>query len=130
MRAWCVIFVALAVGCDRESSAPAPPVKKAKELVVEIRGVTPLLPDRRTHVAPTGTGQVFVVQESGEAGGRETGFSFAEGGLGGGGDGVLIGRGRAGGGDAVLERVGAWGAGRAGGAGRDPVVGRDGRGGR
>src|SRR4051812_98553 len=82
MRAWMVIFVALAVGCDRESSAPPPPpAKKARESTVEIRGVTPLLPDRRTHVAPTGTGQVFFVQEAGDAGGRETVFSLPEGGL-------------------------------------------------
>jgi hypothetical protein len=50
-------------------------------MVVEVQGVTPLLPDRRTHVAPTGTGQVFWVQESPDAGGRETVFSMAEGGL-------------------------------------------------
>jgi hypothetical protein len=81
MRAWCVIFVALLAGCDRESAAPTPAAKKAKELVVEVRGVTPLLPDRRTHVAPTGTGQVFWVQEAADAGGRETVFTLGDGGL-------------------------------------------------
>jgi len=86
MRAWCVIFVALVmVGCDRDSGAPTPPVKKAKELFVEISGVTPLLPDRRTHLAPTGTGQLFWVQEAvdagGAGGGRETVFTLADGGI-------------------------------------------------
>jgi hypothetical protein len=82
MRAWCVIFVALmAVGCDRKPSAPPTPPARAKDLVVEISGVTPLLPDRRTHVAPTGAGQLFWVQEAPEAGGRETVFALADGGL-------------------------------------------------
>ena len=83
MRAWCVIFVALVAGCDRESDAPTAPPAKKKELVVEIRGVTPLLPDRRTHLAPTGTGQLFWVQEAGDAtaGGRETLFTLADGGI-------------------------------------------------
>lgn len=82
MRAWCVIFVALVAGCDRDSGSPTPPAKKAKELVVEISGVTPLLPDRRTHVAPTGTGQLFWVQEAADAaGGRETLFTLADGGI-------------------------------------------------
>lgn len=81
MRAWCVIFVALVAGCDRESSAPTPAPPRAKELFVEIRGVTPLLPDRRTHVAATGTGQIFWVQEAPEAGGRETVFALADQGL-------------------------------------------------
>jgi hypothetical protein len=83
MRAWCVIFVAVACGCDRDPPAPPPPTaqKPASGRVVEIQGVTPLLPDRRTHVAPTGTGQIFWVQESPDAGGRETIFSLADGGL-------------------------------------------------
>jgi len=82
MRAWCVIFMAVALGCDREPPAPPPPTaQKPSGMVVEVQGVTPLLPDRRTHVAPTGTGKIFWVQESPDVGGRETVFALAEGGL-------------------------------------------------
>jgi len=79
-----VIFMtAIACGCDRQPPAQTPPTaqKPASGMAVEIQGVTPLLPDRRTHVAPTGTGQIFWVQESPDAGGRETVFSLTEGGL-------------------------------------------------
>jgi hypothetical protein len=82
MRVWCVILVAALGGCDRDLGAPPQaPQKKAPELAVDIQGVTPLLPDRRTHVAATGTGQVFWVQEATEPGGRETVFSLPDGGL-------------------------------------------------
>jgi hypothetical protein len=43
--------------------------------------VAPLPPDRRTHVAPTKTGQLFWVQESPDPGGHETVFSLTDGGL-------------------------------------------------
>jgi hypothetical protein len=68
------------LGCDREPPAPAPPAKRAPTLGVEIQRITPLPPDRPTHIAPNGKGQTFWVQES-EGGGRETVFAISEGGL-------------------------------------------------
>ena len=68
------------LGCDREPPAPAPTVKRAASLGVDIQRVTPLSPDRRTHIAPNGKGQAFWVQEA-EGGGRETVFAISEGGL-------------------------------------------------
>jgi len=67
------------IGCDR----PVPSVaagKKPTTMAVEITRVTPLPPNHRTHVAPTGNGQIFWVQE-GDSVGRETVFAISEGGL-------------------------------------------------
>jgi hypothetical protein len=82
MRAAVGWFLALTIlGCDREQPAPpAPAVKRVPALGVEIQRVTPLPPDRRTHIAPNGKGQVFWVQEA-DGGGRETVFAISEGGL-------------------------------------------------
>jgi hypothetical protein len=80
MRAAVAWFLALTiVGCDREPP-PAPAAKRAPTLGVEIQRVTPLPPDRRTHIAPNGKGQAFWVQEA-EGGGRETVFAISDGGL-------------------------------------------------
>jgi hypothetical protein len=49
-------------------------------MAVEITRVTPLPPNHRTHVAPTGNGQIFWVQEA-ETTGRETVFAISDGGL-------------------------------------------------
>ena len=73
----CLILLAF-LGCDRRPAAP-PPAKPAPAPGVEITRVTPLPPDRPTHLAPTGTGQIFWVQEA--DGARETVFSISEGGL-------------------------------------------------
>jgi hypothetical protein len=75
-----LILLATICGCDRESAAPAPVAKRAPTLGVEIQRVTPLPPDRRTHIAPNDKGQAFWVQES-DAGGRETVFAITEGAL-------------------------------------------------
>jgi len=58
---------------------PMPVPKPAPTPGVEVTRVTPRPPDRPTHVAPTGGGQIFWVQEG--DGGRETVFSISEGGL-------------------------------------------------
>jgi hypothetical protein len=75
---WLMALLALA-GCDRDSSAPPPPVKRPTVTVVEVTRVTPLPAQRRTHVAPSGAGQVFWVQEA--DGGREQVFAIADNGL-------------------------------------------------
>ena len=74
----CLILLAL-IGCERRPAAPPPAPKAAPSPGVEVTRVTPLPPDRPTHVAPTGSGQIFWVQEG--DGGRETVFSISEGGL-------------------------------------------------
>ncbi|MDB5322107.1 MAG: hypothetical protein JWN40_3738, partial [Phycisphaerales bacterium] len=73
-----LVLIAI-LGCDRESPAPAPTPKRTPTLGVEIQRVTPLPPDRRTHIAPSGNGQAFWVQEA--ESGRETVFAISEGGL-------------------------------------------------
>jgi hypothetical protein len=73
----CLLIIAI-LGCRRETPAPIP--KRPPVLGVEITRVTPLPPDRPTHVTATGSGQVFWVQEA-EGGQRETVFSMSEGGL-------------------------------------------------
>src|SRR5205814_1009926 len=81
MRSAVVWLLALTIlGCDREPSAPAPAAKRAPTLGVEIQRVTPLPPDRPTHIAPNGKGQAFWVQEA-DGGGRETIFAITEGNL-------------------------------------------------
>src|SRR3954454_14302856 len=75
---WPLILIVLA-GCDRDSSAPPPPPKRPTVTVVEVTRVTPLPAQRRTHVAPSGAGQVFWVQEA--DGGREQVFAIADNGL-------------------------------------------------
>jgi hypothetical protein len=71
------ILVAL-LGCERRTAAPPPP-RPAPAPGVEVTRVTPLPPDHLTHVAPTGGGQIFWVQEA--DGARETVFSIGEGGV-------------------------------------------------
>jgi hypothetical protein len=73
----CLLFIAI-TGCRRETPAPIP--KRPPVLGVEITRLTPLPPDRRTHITSTGSGQIFWVQEA-EGGQRETVFSLSEGGL-------------------------------------------------
>src|SRR5688572_13163045 len=76
------VLLCLLLGCDRDAT-PTPPAaaqKKDRNLIVEVRPVTPLLPDRRTHLAPTNTGQYFWLQEA-EPGKREFVFAMSEGGL-------------------------------------------------
>ncbi|HEY7115729.1 MAG TPA: hypothetical protein VH475_04030 [Tepidisphaeraceae bacterium] len=80
----CIFVLALLAGCDRDSSsnssAPPPQASRQPKWGVEIERVTPLPPDHRTHLAPTGSGQLFWVQES-DPGQRETVFSMIEGSL-------------------------------------------------
>jgi hypothetical protein len=77
-RAWvCIILLAI-FGCNRRPTAP-PPAKPSPAPGVEVTRVTPLPPDRPTHLAPTGTGQIFWVQET--DGARETVFAISEGGV-------------------------------------------------
>ena len=72
------------VGCDRpaaqSSGSGAGGGKRPTTMAVEITRVTPLPPNHRTHVAPTGIGQLFWVQEA-ETAGRETVFAISDGGL-------------------------------------------------
>jgi hypothetical protein len=75
--AWCLFSMVFA-GCDREPQAP-PAAKPAPVLGVEIQVLTPLPPDRRTHLAPMRDGWLFWVQEG--DGGLETVFTMSEGGL-------------------------------------------------
>jgi len=80
---WTALLAGMAIGCDRQeggSTAPPAPGKPPVTLGVAIERVTPLPPDRMTHVAPTGSGLLFWVQEA-DGGGRETVFSMSDGGL-------------------------------------------------
>jgi hypothetical protein len=76
------VFLLILAACDPAPTPvdPAAPAKRERTLAFEVRPVAPLPPDRRTHVAPTGTGQTFWVQESPD-GGRETVFAAVDGGL-------------------------------------------------
>jgi hypothetical protein len=71
-------LVLVLFGCERRPTAPPPPTP-APSPGVEVTRVTPLPADRPTHLAPTGNGQIFWVQEG--DGARETVFSISEGGL-------------------------------------------------
>src|SRR3954464_4234801 len=74
---WCLIVLILA-GCDREPAvAPAP--KKPPVTVVEVTRLTPLPPDRRTHVTSNQGGQIYWVQETER--GREVVFALSDGGV-------------------------------------------------
>src|SRR5258706_1520399 len=72
----CLLFIAI-LGCRRETPAPIP--KRPPVLGVEITRVTPLPPDRLTHVTATAGSKFLWVQEA-EAGKGETVFSMSEGG--------------------------------------------------
>src|SRR5215213_10129425 len=76
MRWW--FFVLVLVGCDREPAvAPAP--TKQPVTVVEVTRLTPLPPDRRTHVTSNQVGQIYWVQEAER--GREVVFALRDGGV-------------------------------------------------
>jgi hypothetical protein len=75
-----IIFCWALIGCDRPAASTAAGGKRPTTMAVEITRVTPLPPNHRTHIAPTGNGQIFWVQEA-ETTGRETVFAISEGGL-------------------------------------------------
>jgi hypothetical protein len=81
MRAAVLFFFLIALAaCDRDQTAPpATPQPKPATRAVEVSDVTPLPPGRRTHVAPTETGQAFWVQEL--ESGRQTIFAIGDGAL-------------------------------------------------
>jgi hypothetical protein len=79
MRRLCWLVCLMILGCDRDGSSPPAPAKNPQAAGVEIGRVTPLPPDRPTHVASTASGQIFWVQEA--QSGRETVFAMSEGGL-------------------------------------------------
>jgi hypothetical protein len=68
------------IGCDRPAPSTPTGGKRPTTMAVEITRVTPLPPNHRTHVAPTGNGQIFWVQEA-DTTGRETVFAISDGGL-------------------------------------------------
>jgi hypothetical protein len=78
-RAAIYFFLLALIGCERRTAAPPPPPRAAPSPGVEVTRVTPLPADRPTHLAATGSGQIFWVQEG--DGARETVFSISEGGL-------------------------------------------------
>src|SRR5216117_1135712 len=73
-----VMMVALSA-CDRSPPPAVVSAPRAKEYLLEIRPVTPLLPERVTHVAVDANGNIYWVQET--ANGDDMAFAIGEGGV-------------------------------------------------